>query len=114
MKNFEKYSSHILRYGLALVFIWFGLQQLTDPSLWEGFIPLWIADIVPTRSLVYANGVIEMIGAVMLITGFYVRWAALVLALHLFGIAARIGLNATGVRDFGLAMATLSIALKGK
>ena len=78
---------------MALVFLWFGANQLMDSSLWEGFVPLWIVDFgVSAKLLVTVNGVMEVVLGVMLILGLWVRWVALVLALHLMGIAATIGL----------------------
>lgn len=97
------------------MFLWFGVNQLMDSTLWEGFVPLWIVDLgVSAKLLVTVNGVMEVVLSVFLIFGWWVRWVALILALHLLGIAASIGFNATGVRDFGLAMATLSVAIRGK
>ena len=113
--DLEKWSERVLRVSMALVFLWFGVNQLMDSSMWEGFVPLWIVEAgLSAKMLVTANGVMEIVLGVMLILGLWVRWVALVLALHLMGIAATIGFNATGVRDFGLALATLAIAIRGK
>ncbi|MBP7671096.1 DoxX family membrane protein [Candidatus Gracilibacteria bacterium] len=113
--DLEKWSERVLRWGMALVFLWFGANQLMDSSMWEGFVPLWIVDLgLSAKMLVMANGVMELILGTMLLFGVFVRVAALILALHLMGIAATIGFNATGVRDFGLAIATLAIAMRGK
>lgn len=49
----------------------------------------------------------------LLIIGFYTRWAALFLALHLAGILLSLGYNAIAVRDFGLTLALFSLALQG-
>jgi len=48
---------------------------------------------------------------ILLGIGFWTRWVALLLALHLFFIAYEIGYNDIGVRDFCLAIATSSVAL---
>jgi hypothetical protein len=45
--------------------------------------------------------------------GIYTRISALFLGLHLFGIAFSLGINAVRIRDFGLAVATISVFLNG-
>lgn len=115
MRNLEKYALPTLRIGLALVFLWFAVNQFLDPSTWEGFIPLWIVNLgVPTQPLIYANATFELIFGLLLLFGVYTRIAALLLAIHLAGITISLGHNAIGVRDFGLTLATFSLFLKGK
>src|SRR3989344_4463620 len=63
--------------------------------------------------VVLLNGAFETLLGVCLAFGLFVRYAALALALHLFVIIFEIGLTAIGVRDFGLALATLALALYG-
>lgn len=111
--NSREIGSTILRVGLALVFFWFGTQQLMDPSSWAGFVPDFAGNIIAPGILVTINGLMELALGGLLLFGVYTRFAALILGLHMFGIAFSIGLNPIGVRDFGLAIATISIALLG-
>ena len=55
---------------------------------------------------------LDMLGTLMLV-GLYTRVSSFILALHLFGIAFSIGFNSLGIRDFGLAFATLVVFLNG-
>lgn len=112
--NLEKLGPIVLRFGMALVFLWFGFSQIFNPDQWVSFLPGFL-EVFPisASNFVLANGSFEVIGGVFLILGVYTRLAALLLALHLFGIAFIIGWNALGVRDFGLAVATLVIFLQG-
>jgi len=71
---------------------------------WFGYIP------IPGEIIVRLNGFVEVLLAIMLILGVYVRIIAAFLALHLFMIAASIG-GATGVRDLVLAISTGLLAL---
>lgn len=113
--DFERWSNPLLRVALAAVFLWFGVSQLMDTTMWEGFVPLWIVDLgLSAKMIVTVNATVELILGTLLLFGVFVRFCALVLALHLFGIALSIGFNATGVRDFGLAFATLVVAMRGK
>ncbi|MFA6536720.1 MAG: DoxX family protein [Candidatus Paceibacterota bacterium] len=113
-ENLEKAGPVILRFGLAIVFLWFGFSQLANPTQWTSFLPSFIS-IAPISAVkfVLLNGWFEIVGAVLLILGTYTRPVALLLALHLFGITFTIGWNALGIRDFGLSIATLVIFLQG-
>ena len=103
----------VLRYGLALMFLWFGFSQLFDSLNWVGWVPEWAVSIlnVPPAFIVLANGAFEVLAGALLAAGFFVRPVALLLAIHLAAITLEIGFTAIGVRDFGLTIATLSLAL---
>ena len=110
----NNYSLPVLRYGLTLVFLYFAINQLIDPSLWTGYLPDFLYNTANPEMFVYANAVFEIIFGILLALGVWTRIAALLLALHLFGIAfASLGISPVGVRDFGLAVATLAIFLYG-
>jgi len=66
---------------------------------------------IDARTIVLLNGGFEVVGGMLLLLGLYVRWIALLLALHLFAIAYEVGYNDIGVRDFCLGVSTLSLSL---
>ncbi|MCX6755770.1 MAG: DoxX family membrane protein [Candidatus Nomurabacteria bacterium] len=104
----------ILRLVFAFVFFYFGFAQLGNASMWTSYLPSWVGSLpISEYKFVLLNGWFEIISAVLLVLGAYVRPVALLLALHLFGIAASIGIDPTGVRDIGLAGATFAISLLG-
>lgn len=107
------YSPLVLRCGLAVVIIWFGAQQLLNAEAWTIWLPEWTAlsGIAPT-TIVSLNGGFEVIAGLMLLIGVWTRLVAFVLFLHLLVIIFDIGINPTGVRDFGLAIALLAVALR--
>ena len=111
--NTQKVGLHVLRLGLAAVFLWFGFSQLFDSIGWVGWVPEWAVTLlgVPPTFIVLTNGAFEVIAGVLLVAGIFVRPVAFLLALHLVLITIEIGLNEIGVRDFGLTMATLALAL---
>jgi uncharacterized membrane protein YphA (DoxX/SURF4 family) len=113
--NISKYGPVVARFGLALVFLWFGFTQVTGPESWTSLIPEFITNITHLSALtfVYINGGMEIILGILLILGIYTRISALILALHLLVITIDVGYNAIGIRDFGLTMATFSIFLNG-
>lgn len=103
----------VLRVGISLVFLWFAFQQLTNADAWTGFVPDLAVSLsgLSAETLVLLNGVFEMVAGLALITGFYTRLAAVLLSLHMFHIISIVGYSAISVRDFGIAIAALSIAL---
>ncbi len=111
MKNF---APSVLRFGLAFVFLWFGFSQIQNPGPWTAFLPDFLSGLpVRETQIVLLNGVFEIVASVLLILGAYTNIVALLLSLHLFGIAFSIGLTATGVRDLGLAISTLALSMLG-
>ena len=104
----------VLRFGLVILFLWFGLSQITDPAGWTSWLPSWTLNLpVAGTTLVLLNCVFEVALGVALAAGFWTRIVAALLALHLFFIAYELGYNDIGVRDFCLAIATSAIALFG-
>ena len=116
MKTMKIFSPVVLRVGIAVVFIWFGFNQFTHTTDWIGFVPQSISDMLSlsATTLVHINGVFEIVFGIALLLGFYTRFAALMLALHLLDITYIVGYSSIGVRDFGLSIATIAIFLQGK
>lgn len=110
-----KYASVILRAGLSFVFIWFGLNQILDQSMWVSLIPPSIVSLtgLSAKTLVIFNGVFEVVMAVLLVLGIRVRIVALLLFVHMIAIIGELGLNAVAIRDIGLMFALLSVAFRG-
>ena len=114
MKKNPQAALTVLRYGLAIIFIWFAIAQLSDPSAWTSYLPSWVASLpMPAVTFVMCNALFELVAAVLLILGAWTRITALLLSLHLFGIALSLGYNAVAVRDLGLAFASLALAVGG-
>lgn len=105
----------VLRIAMSLVFLWFGFQQLTDASSWIRLVPEFVTSIsgMSPTTLVHLNGAMEVVLGICLLLGFFTRPASLILALHMTSIIGAVGYGPTGVRDFGLALATLSVFLNG-
>jgi uncharacterized membrane protein YphA (DoxX/SURF4 family) len=115
MTNLQRYSPVIVRVGLALVFVWFGVNQFMDTNAWLGYMPQSVIDIshLSAATLVHLNGAFEIIFGIALLLGFFTRFAALLLALHILDITYVVGFDSIGVRDFGLSMATVAVFFHG-
>lgn len=114
----QQFGFVVLRFGIAAVFIWFGAEQVMHPEKWVSMLPDWaILKSLPAfftpQKIVLVNGLFEIVASVLLIINVFTRVAAFLLAVHLAGIAWSIGINPTGVRDAGLAIATFSLFLLG-
>ncbi len=59
------------------------------------------------------NGAFEIIFGLCLLLGYFTQVTALFLALHMLDITFTVGYTSIGVRDFGLAVATISVFLYG-
>ena len=94
-----------------LLFLWFGFSQVTNPGGWVSWVPAWPTQLtgISPQVIVILNGSFEVVFGLLLAIGLYVRWIALLLSLHLLLIAYEIGYNDIGVRDFVLAISTLSL-----
>ncbi len=104
-------SRIVLRWSFALLFLWFGTQQLMHPEMWVVYLPTWTGYFpMPGEMLVQLNGWTEVILAFLLAIGVFTRAISAFLALHLAGIAISVG-GAIGVRDGALAAVGVSLAL---
>ncbi len=111
----QKYAPVILRLGLAMVFLWFGITQLQNQAMWIGFIPTWIISMsgLTATTIVILNGMFEVMMAVLLAFGIQIRIVSFLLSIHLLTIIGDVGLSAVGIRDVGLFFALLSITFHG-
>ena len=104
----------MLRTGLVILFLWFGLSQVMAPGDWVAWVPQWTESLgLSATMIVLLNGLFEVVLGVLLAIGFYTRIAALLLSLHLLFIAYEIGYNDIGVRDFALAVTGIALSLFG-
>lgn len=111
----KKYSSVILRIGLAFVFMWFGWSQLFDQAKWLSLIPAWAVTLsgMTAQTIVMINGVFEIAMAILLSAGIWIRPVSVLLFIHLGMIVGDLGITAVGIRDIGLMFAVLSVFLRG-
>lgn len=105
-------GSLVLRIGLGLVFLYFSFQQMTNPAQWASYVPQGVTfSWLSANNLVMFNSVLELCLGTFIIIGLYTRISAFILGLHLLFISFSIGYNPVGVRDFGLAIATLALCM---
>ncbi len=115
MKQLPFFAPIVLRLGLSGVFVWFGASQILDPGAWISYIPTIAVHVTGLSSLtlVTCNGIFEVLMALLLVFGIWVRPVAALLFLHMCGIVASVGLDSIGVRDIAIATGLLSVTLYG-
>lgn len=103
-------AAALLRYGLAIVFLYAAFSSLQHPLEWVGFLPSFMSKIAPLKTLAYVFAVYELVLTVWLVVGVYLRYAALICALTL---AAIVAMNPsqliTTFRDIGLACMAMAL-----
>lgn len=114
MNTYRNYAPTIVRIGISLVFLWFGLNQIFDSSSFLGWLPQFAYSLpIEPLTLILFNGLFETFFGVLLLTGLFTRISALVLGIHLLSIAFSQGYNDILIRDLGLAAVTFAIFLYG-
>jgi uncharacterized membrane protein YphA (DoxX/SURF4 family) len=76
-----RYPYIFIRISLALVFFWFGLNKFIDPQTVADSLPHFLTAIASTmhlqlRDIVFLGGIIELVIALSLVTGYFIRWFA--------------------------------------
>jgi uncharacterized membrane protein YphA (DoxX/SURF4 family) len=111
----KNYAPVLTRVAIALVFLWFGTNQILHTSNWLRMIPEYVSFLPFSKeTLIVMHGGFEIVAGLLLLVGWQIRIAASLLTLNLAHIVFLMGYNAIGVRDFGLCLTTLSIAFHGR
>ncbi len=101
---------HLLRFGLVVVYLYFGFAQLSDPESWSGIVPNWATSIstLDAVTITYMNAIFEIAFALLLAFGLWTKWVSFFLGIHLAVITLTLGFSPEGARDFGLTLATFA------
>lgn len=107
----EKLAGWLLRLGLAFVFLYAAISAFRHPYEWVGYLPTFFAKSFAATTVLRAFEVVEILLAIWLLSGRYLRYAGLLAAAMLVGIVV---LNPTQLiitfRDVGLALTALALA----
>lgn len=100
----------LLRLGLAFVLGYAGISSFQHPLEWVGYMPHFLTAHIAATTLLKPFAVFELLLAVWLVSGKFVRYAALLAALLLAGIVV---LNPSQLiitfRDVGLFCMALAL-----
>lgn len=103
----------LLRLGFTAVFAWFAGSQIANPTMWADLIPSWLTHLtgISATAIVLTNATAEFVLALLLALNIFVPIVAGLLALHLATIVIDLGLNSIGIRDMGLMISLVALAL---
>ena len=112
-----RYSNVMLRFGLAAVFLWFGIDKFIHPQYWldawvpQNFVTLLSHLHVSGVDFIYLNGIFEVLVGASLVTNLFIRFFSAAAALFLVSIFL-VNIHSFTevlVRDFGLLGGFLSL-----
>ena len=100
----------LLRAGLVFVFAYAGVSTLHNPDSWTTFVPNFVIHIMSPVTFLKLFAIFELVLALVLASGQYVRYAAGLAALSLAGLVA-FNLNSLIVtfRDVGLVFMAVAL-----
>ena len=102
--------SLLLRLGLATVFLYAAISAFLVPDEWVGYLPQFMRDVVPADILLPMFSILELTLALWLLSGLYVKYAALLAAAILAGIVVfNFELFAISFRDIALIFAAIAL-----
>lgn len=112
-----RHSQWALRAGLAVVFFWFGVDKFIHAQYWldawvpqsvEGFV---ISIGIGTTDLMYLMGIFEVLIAVSIATGFFMRFFAAAASAFIVAVIVTHGFGEVLVRDIGILGGLLALVL---
>ncbi len=82
----EKLASIVLRAGAAFAFLYPPINALSDPYAWIGYFPPFTRGYVPDEVLLHGFGIVEVVIALWILSGWRVFWPSLAATAMLLGI----------------------------
>ncbi|MBI2062666.1 MAG: DoxX family membrane protein [Candidatus Yanofskybacteria bacterium] len=104
----SRYSYLALRLGLAVVFLWFGIDKMFRPAYWlNAWVPQNIQTLIAQFSVtglqfIYLNGIFEILVGLSLITGVFAKFFSVLAILFLLSVLIFVGISEVTVRDFAM------------
>ncbi|MFT4893064.1 MAG: putative membrane protein YphA (DoxX/SURF4 family) [Candidatus Nanohaloarchaea archaeon] len=115
-KTLEKRQEMFPVYGLGIFMLVAGLSKFVILDLWLGYEPRFLVELVPltARQLTMFGGLFEASLGLALLSGRKTFYVSLGVAVYLFAITLQLvsfGLWDLAIRDFGLTLYALSVAV---
>ena len=108
-------ASWLLRIGLIVVFLYASLSQFQHPLEWISFLPAFLTGHILPTTLIKIFATYELVLALWLLSGKFLRYGALLCALTFAGIVITNPTQLiTTFRDIGLAFMALALVFMEK
>lgn len=113
--NSDKLTDWVLRGGLAFSFLFPAINAFFDPYSWIGYFPSFIKGFVPDLVLLHSFGIVELIIALWILSGWKVFWPALAAFFLLLSITFfNFGDFQVVFRDISIASIALALIIKNR
>jgi uncharacterized membrane protein YphA (DoxX/SURF4 family) len=100
----------LLRIGLTFVFAYAGVSSLRQPAEWVGYLPGFMARMSDAQTLIKLFAAYELLLALWLLTGKYLRYGAVFAALTLASITVmNVPQLIITFRDVGLVLMAVAL-----
>ena len=108
----ERIANLALRIGVAFALLYPPLNALIDPLAWIGYFPPFMRGFVPDEVLLHAFGIVEVIMALWILSGWRIFWPSAAATVMLVGIVV---FNPTNFqvlfRDLAIAASIFALAV---
>ncbi len=113
--NLDKLTDCVLRGGLAFSFLFPPINAFFDPYSWIGYFPAFMRGFVPDAVLLHSFGVVEIIIALWILSGWKVFWPSIAAFILLFAIVFfDFGDFQVIFRDVSIATIALALIIKNR
>ena len=107
IKEYSVYLNDLPRYGLGIVFFWFGIDKFVIHEFYLTWFSATkrVSSILPFQDIsssIYAIGMIELIFAILLFTGLKIRWVCVAVIFFLLTILLTAQYPSSYPQDIGL------------
>ncbi|HEY4964550.1 MAG TPA: DoxX family membrane protein [Candidatus Saccharimonadales bacterium] len=106
----NKLASLLLRIGLAAVLLYASISSFKTPADWIGYLPHILTTHVSGLLLLHIFSGYEILLALWLLFGFYLKYAAILAAISFSGILlSNLGLLSVTFRDIAMVFTSLAL-----
>lgn len=111
----DRLTNRVLRAGLAFSFLFPAINAFFDPYSWIGYFPAFMRGFVPDLVLLHSFGVIEIVIALWILSGWKIFWPSLAALLVLLTIVFfDFGDFQVIFRDVSIASIALALVIKNR
>ncbi len=110
--NVERAWHLVLRAGVVFAFLFPPIHAMWHPDVWIGYFPPFLFGYVPDEVLLHGFGIVEVVIALWILSGWRIFWPSLAATAMLCGIVFfHLGSFEVLFRDISIAAAALALAL---
>ena len=103
----KKYEIWILRLAVSFPMMWAGIGGLREPFSWVGFVPEFVEFFIAREAFLLVHSYLMIGLAILLLTGPYRWFIALVSMMNIGGILAFFGFDNVTFRDMSILLVAL-------